>query len=56
MSLASLQLESQMSLQLISLLILFIGAAANFHEGDFIPSARRAQFGGVSIRLFAACA
>ena len=43
----SLILPSQMSLLLLGLLLLLSGAAANFHEGDFIPSARRAQFGGV---------
>ncbi len=43
----SLILPSQMSLLLLGLLVLLSGAAANFHEGDFIPSARRAQFGGV---------
>ena len=43
----SLILHSQMSLPLLGLLVLLSGAAANFHEGDFIPSARRAQFGGV---------
>ena len=52
LSLAFLQLWSQMSLQLLSLLFVLSGAAANFHEGDFIPSARRAQFGGVSHRLY----
>ena len=40
--------RSQMILQLLSILLLLTGATANFHEGDFIPSARRAQFGGVS--------
>ena len=45
---SSYLVRSQMILQLLSILLLLTRAAANFHEGDFIPSARRAQFGGVS--------
>ena len=39
-----LQLRSRLVIRLFCISILLNGAAANFHEGDFVPTSRRAQF------------